>query len=134
MPAMGQRSDARLGEARALVAQGEQRRALDSLERTREAALAEKRLDVLEEALELAVELRDRTRGRLRFAYGSLAHSTVQNIRFLTRQQALERGEPWVDPAPAAQAAPGPPAPARSPIESEGASTSPSHELVSRLE
>src|SRR6266705_3227354 len=101
MPVNGQRSDDDLARARQLVAQGEHRQALRALQRARRSALAERRVDLLEEILELAVRLRDETTGKLRYSSGSFAHSTVQNIRFVTRQQALERGERWVDPTAA---------------------------------
>ena len=92
------RSEDDLRVARDLFQQGEQRRALKALQRARRSALEERRLDLLEQVLEVAVRLRDETGGKLQYASGSLVHSTVQNIRFLTRQLALERGEVWIDP------------------------------------
>jgi uncharacterized membrane protein len=95
----GHGSQEYLSEARDFVAQGEPRLALKALERARQRALAEKNLDQLDEILRLAIRLRDETRGKLQYASGSLAHSAVQNIRFLTRQHALEHDERWIDPA-----------------------------------
>ena len=125
---MTQGSERELSEARNLVDQGEHRRALKALQRARRSALAEQDVAELEEILQLALRIWDETRGRVQYDSGSLVHSATQNIRFVTRQLALERGERWVDPT-----VPRPPAP--SPAQPPARATGPSVEdVVTRLD
>jgi hypothetical protein len=82
----------------ALVAAGEMKQALKALARERTRAANGEDLQALRVILALGEDLVDRAAGDLRARAERIAGATRQDIRFVTRRQALARRESWLDP------------------------------------
>jgi hypothetical protein len=84
-------------EVEALLEQGETKAALTLLERTRKEALSGEDLASLDQVLAGTRVVYAQADRKYRNEAGRIAHAAQQNIRFLTRKQALAAGEEWVD-------------------------------------
>lgn len=91
---------AQLDDARRLLEAGDAHAALRSLERARDDLLAERDLDGLHDLRRLAEQGYAESHDRDEAAYESLLYASAQNIRWLSRKRALERGVAWEDPHP----------------------------------
>ncbi len=103
-----QAAEAGLADAWALAERGEPRSAVKAAERVRLAAFAAEDVPALEQVLALARRVYVDSEGKRQNEAGRLAFGARQNIRFLTRKQALAAGEVWVDPFPPEQLPAGP--------------------------
>jgi uncharacterized RDD family membrane protein YckC len=85
-------------QAEALIEAGESKAAVKLLERERKEALADANVARLEQVLAGAHLAHGRTSSKHREEAGRVAYAAQQNLRFLSRQQALAAGQEWVDP------------------------------------
>jgi hypothetical protein len=85
-------------EVETLLEQGEPKAALTLLERTRKDALSGEDLASLDEVLAGTRFVYAQADPKYRNQADRIANATRQNIRFLTRKQALAAGDEWVDP------------------------------------
>jgi hypothetical protein len=91
--------DRELGEARACIDRGDERAALQRLNRARRGYVKQHDADGLEHLLLLAdvIEAADE---RTRIGRDNLVYAIKQNLRLESRRRAQQRGEPWSDPYP----------------------------------
>jgi hypothetical protein len=89
-----------LADARALADRSQHKAALKQLERVRQAALAAEDVPLLEQVLDLARLIRERTHGKRQYEAGRLAYETRESIRSVSHKQALAEGREWIDPLP----------------------------------
>ena len=91
--------DRELGEARASIDRGDERRALKRLERARRGYLKRHDLPGLEHLLVLA-DVLEADEEPVRIGKTNLVYAVKQNLRLESRREAQKRGEAWSDPYP----------------------------------
>jgi hypothetical protein len=93
------KSDRELGEARAAVDRGDERKALKHLDRARRGYLKQHDAAGLEHVLVLADVLESQDE-RDRIGRANLVYAVKQNLRQESRRRAQGAAEPWEDPYP----------------------------------
>jgi hypothetical protein len=94
------RAEAALADAHRRLAAGETEKAARALERARRGYLAAGDVVAMTRLRRLVEESYERSSVRDEPLFEQLLYATGQNLRFLTRREAAERGVPWQDPHP----------------------------------
>jgi hypothetical protein len=98
-PGVAPNPDRELGEARASIDRGDERRALKHLERARRGYLKRHDVPGLEHLLVLA-DVLEAGEEPVRIGKTNLVYAVKQNLRLESRRGAQNRREPWSDPYP----------------------------------
>lgn len=103
VPAVAPNPDRELADARACIDCGDERAALQRLDRARQGYRKQHDTSGLEHLLVLAAVL-EAADERTRIGRENLVYAVKQNLRQESRRQAQQRGESWRDPYPDLQA------------------------------
>jgi len=87
-----------LAEVRTLVGRGDMKQALKRLESARRSALADEEISALTDVLAECRMVHARADQKRRNEAVRVMNAAKQNIRFLSRKQALAAGQEWIDP------------------------------------